>query len=87
VTWWTSLSSPSAIILFTALAKGNKLQHLHITNNLITDEACDVIATTTVDTSLVKLRMMGNKISTEAAIQLSTSHQEEQHITSTRATL
>ena len=66
----TSLSSSSAIILFTALTKRNKLQVLNITNNLITDEACDVIATTMEDTSLVELWMWGNKISAEAALQL-----------------
>ena len=59
--WWTSLSSSSAIMLFTALAKGNKLQQLHISNNPITDETCDVIATTMKsNTSLVKLWMYGN---------------------------
>ena len=69
---WTSLSSSSAIILFTALAKRNKLQRLYISHNLITDEACDVIATTMhmVDTSLVQLWMGDNKISAEAALQL-----------------
>ena len=67
----TSLSSPSAIVLFTALAKRNKLQYLNINLNLITDEACDVIATTMADnTSLVELWMYHNKISTEAVQQL-----------------
>ena len=67
----TSLSSPSAITLFTALAKGNKLKWLFIDNNLITDGACDVIATTiNNNTSLVVLWMMGNKISGEAAQRL-----------------
>jgi len=63
-----SLSSSSAIVLFTALAKRNKLQLLHIDNNLITDEACDVIANTIKNnTSLVGLWMWRNKISGEAA--------------------
>ncbi|XP_065913093.1 NACHT, LRR and PYD domains-containing protein 3-like isoform X2 [Dysidea avara] len=67
----TSLSSPSAITLFTAISKGNKLKELHIYNNLITDEACDVIATTMKNnTSLVLLGMSGNKISGEAAQHL-----------------
>ncbi|XP_065915925.1 protein NLRC3-like [Dysidea avara] len=67
----TSLSSPSAITLFTAISKGNKLKELHITNNLITDEACDVIATTiNNNTSLVWLGMWNNKISGEAAQRL-----------------
>ena len=66
---WTSLSSPATINLFTALAKKNKLQYLNISFNLITDEACDVIATTLADTSLVKL-WMDDKISAEAAQQL-----------------
>ena len=64
----TSLSSPSAIALFTALAKGNKLQWLNIDCNLITDEACDVIAATIKNnTSLFWLVMYGNKFSEKAA--------------------
>ena len=64
----TSLSSTSAIKLFTALVIGNKLQQLNITNNLITDETCDIIATALVsNTALVKLEMWGNKVSPEAA--------------------
>ena len=67
----TSLSSPSAITLFTAISKGNKLKELHIGNNPITDEACDVIATTMKNnTSLVWLWMRRNKISGEAAQRL-----------------
>ncbi|XP_065888438.1 protein NLRC3-like [Dysidea avara] len=67
----TSLSSPSAITLFTALSKGNKLKELYIINNPITDEACDVIATTMKNnTSLVRLGMSVNKISGEAAQHL-----------------
>ena len=67
----TSLSSPSAITLFTAISKGNKLKELHISHNLITDEACDVIATTMKNnTSLVLLMMGYNKISGEAAQHL-----------------
>jgi len=67
----TSLSSYSAIILFTALVKRNQLQQLYINKNLITDEACDFIATTMKsNSSLVKLRMRDNKISGEAAQHL-----------------
>ncbi|XP_065889069.1 protein NLRC3-like [Dysidea avara] len=67
----TSLSSPSAITLFTAISKGNKLKVLYIWDNLITDEACDVIATTMKNnTSLVRLGMSPNKISGEAAQRL-----------------
>ena len=67
----TSLSSPSAITLFTALTKGNKLKVLYISHNLITDEACDVIASTiNNNTSLVWLGMSGNKISRKAAQRL-----------------
>ena len=65
----TSLSSPSAINLFTALAQRNKLQVLDISENLITDGACDVIATTMVNTSLVTLLMHDNEISAEAVQQ------------------
>ena len=68
---FTSLSSSSAITLFTELSKGNKLKELNIINNLITDEACDVIATTMKNnTSLVWLWMSANKISGEAAQRL-----------------
>ena len=67
----TSLSSYSAIVLFTALVKRNQLQQLYINKNLITDEACDFIATTMKNnSSLVKLRMHDNKISGEAAQRL-----------------
>ena len=67
----TSLSLPSAITLFTTLAKGNKLKELYIDDNPITDEACNVIATTiSNNTSLVVLVMRGNQISGEAAQRL-----------------
>ena len=66
------LSSYSTIVLFTALAKGNKLQQLYIGHNNITDEACDVIAEVLkYNSSLVKLVMRYNSmISEEAAQQL-----------------
>jgi len=67
----TSLSTTSTITLFTALAKGNKLQVLCISYNSITDKACDVIATTMKkNTSLVDLRMRDNEISEEAVQHL-----------------
>ena len=67
----TSLSSSSAIILFTALAKGNKLQWLSINDNPITDKACDFIAITMKDnTTLVGLEISDNKISGDAAQHL-----------------
>jgi len=66
----TRLSNCAAIMLFTALAKGSKLQELFISNNLITDEACEVIAATLMNSLLVKLGMWGNKISAEAAKNL-----------------
>ena len=70
----TSLSSSSAIALFTALAKGNKLQQLFLGENNITDEACDAIASTlSNNTSLVKLEVRGNKISGEGAQHLAQS--------------
>jgi len=69
--YYTSLSSASAILLFTALAKGNKLQRLDLTYNDITDDACDVIASLLKEnTSLVKLWIFGNKISANAAQHL-----------------
>jgi len=67
----TILLSPSAIMFFSALAKGNKLKWLNITGNLISDEACDAIAATMIDNaSLIWLWMGDNKISAQAAEQL-----------------
>ena len=67
----TSLSTYSVIILFTALAKGNKLQQLYIDKNPFTNEACDVIATTMkTNTSLIWLGMSVSKISGETAQHL-----------------
>ena len=67
----TGLSSSSTIVLFKALARENKLQQLYIGDNDITDEACDIIATTlNNNATLVKLGMNLNKISTEAAQHL-----------------
>ena len=66
-----SLSSPSATVLFTALAQGNKLQWLYINNNNITDEACNALADSLKkNTSLLKLWMWHNDISSEAAQHL-----------------
>ena len=68
---YTSLSTTSAIVLFTALTKGNKLQQLGMNVNPITDEACDVIATTMkINTSLVELWMGDNEIGEEPAQHL-----------------
>ncbi|XP_065911432.1 protein NLRC3-like isoform X2 [Dysidea avara] len=68
---YTRLSSTSAFVLFTELALGNKLQHLDINDNDITDEICDAIATLlNKNTSLVRLSMSGNQISVEAAQRL-----------------
>ncbi|XP_065896667.1 nucleotide-binding oligomerization domain-containing protein 2-like isoform X2 [Dysidea avara] len=67
----TSLTTHSAIVLFTALAKGNKLQLLDITHNNITDKACEVIATFLKEnSSLQRLWMWANNISAEAAQSL-----------------
>ena len=66
------MTTYSTILLFTALAKGNKLKQLYLGHNDFTDEACDVIATVLKDnTSLVKLVMSFNyKMSSEAAQHL-----------------
>ena len=82
----TSLTSSSAKILFTALAKGNKLMGLHINSNLITDEACDAIAATMKNNkSLVKLWMYDD-IGPETAQHLCSSNLVvQQHITKTMA--
>jgi len=58
----------STIVVFTALTKQNKLQKLSIDHNLITDEACDVVASSLKhNTSLVKLWLPHNQISSQAA--------------------
>ena len=64
----TSLSAASAMVLFTAVAKGNKLQLLYISQNNITDDAGDVIAASLkINSSLCWLRMRSNKISAKTA--------------------
>jgi len=66
----TSLTSSAAIVLFTALALGDKLQWLYISYNNITDEACDAIAMSLkTNTSLVRLRMYNNKNISAVAAQ------------------
>jgi len=66
-----SLSSPSAITLFTALAQGNRLQWLYINSNNINDEARDaIVASLKKSTSLLKLWMWHNMFSEEAAQDL-----------------
>ena len=66
------MTTHSTILLFTALAKGNKLKQLYLGINDITDEACDVIATVLkYNTSLVELVIRHNLyISAEAAQRL-----------------
>ena len=65
---WTKLSSNAAIKLFTALSKGKKLRILRISNNDITDEACDaIIMAMKKNTSLVKLHMNHSPITLECA--------------------
>lgn len=64
----TSLSAASAMVLFTAVAKGNKLQLLNIGQNNITDDAGDVIAASLkINSSLHWLKMRSNKISAKIA--------------------
>ena len=67
----TNLTTPSSIVLFTALAKGGKLKQLDISCNDITDEACDVIAISlNMNGSLLQLKMTDVNISAEAAQRL-----------------
>ncbi|XP_065918252.1 nucleotide-binding oligomerization domain-containing protein 1-like isoform X2 [Dysidea avara] len=61
--WKTSLSSSSTIVLFTSLAKGQKLQRLAISYDCNIEEACNVIASSLqTNTSLLDLRLVGGKI-------------------------
>ena len=63
-----SLSSKFTIVLFTELAKNNRLQCLEISNNPITDDAGDTIATTMQkNTTLSELWMWGTKFTAAAA--------------------
>ncbi|XP_065913287.1 protein NLRC5-like isoform X2 [Dysidea avara] len=65
---YTKLSSNAAIILFTELAKGNKLQELYINIDDPTNETYDVITTTMKEnTSLVLLVMNTDDVSAEDA--------------------
>ena len=64
---FTSLSSRSAITLFSALAKGNRLRQLYLSNNNIDDEACIAFgASLKHSSSLVKLWITYNEFSAEA---------------------
>ena len=65
---YNDLSLNGAIKLFTALSDGKKLRSLWITDNNITDEACDaIIMAMKKNTSLVELIMYDNPISGECA--------------------
>jgi len=67
----TNLSSSNATNLLTKMMKMNQLKRLHIDDNKITDDACDVItAEIKENSSLVELWMWGNDISSEAAERL-----------------
>jgi len=62
------LTSTATIQLFAALATGNKLRLLWVTNNAITDEATNTIAATLKEnTSLTKLNIGDNPITSESA--------------------
>ena len=66
----TELSSNGAIKLFTTLGRSNKLKGLSVSNNNITDDACNAIAMVMSNTSLVSLRMWDNPISGEAILPI-----------------
>ena len=68
---FTNLTSRGARALFNAIMKNNKLKVLHISNNAITDDACDVITTALQRNScLVELKVNGNQLSNEAIINI-----------------
>ena len=69
---FTRLTCSSATVLFiAALTKGKTLQQLYASNNGITDEVCDIIATSLKENiSLIKLWIDGNKISAAGAQHL-----------------
>jgi len=69
---FTKLTCHSAMVLFSAaLKKGSTLQQLYVSNNDITDEVCNMIATLLKEnTSLIKLWIDGNKISASCAQHL-----------------
>ena len=68
--YFTKLSSNGAIKLFTALRKNSKLKGLSVSNNKITDSACDTIAMALSCTTLVSLRMWDNQIGTDAILSI-----------------
>ena len=71
IMWGTRLSSRGARALFTSIMKNNKLKVLNINRNDITDDACDVITTALQrNNCLVKLIMWGNRLSSEAIINI-----------------
>ena len=68
---FTSLSARSAIYLFTALRKNNKLKQLYIEINNINDDACDAIITALeMNKCLVELSMHRNPLSSNAIINI-----------------
>ena len=67
----TNLSSRVAREFFTAVKENNKLSFLSISNNAITDDACDVITTALQRNScLVELRLYNNPLSSKAIINI-----------------
>ena len=68
--YFTEMSSNAAIKLFTALSRNSKLKGLSVSNNKITDSACDAIAMAMSNTTLVSLRMWDNPISAEAILTI-----------------
>ena len=79
----TKLSSNAEIKWFTALSEGKKLRILWIRYNNIADGACDaIIMAMKKNTSLVKLRMYGNRINGECAqlIVQSLQHNNTLHV-------
>ena len=64
---YNNLSSKGAIKLFTALSDGKNLRVLVISNNNITDKACDAIIMAMKNTSLAYLHIFHNRISGECA--------------------
>ena len=64
----TNLTSKVAITIFSLLREKTKLKVLHMANNIVTDEAHNIIAKTLqLNNTLEYLNIHGNKISAEAS--------------------
>ena len=68
---YTWFSSTAAINLFTILQENNTLKILSVSNNNITNTACDaIISAMRVNSSLIRLTMVGNPIDGKLLIKI-----------------